>query len=89
MYLRGQLGNLGEPIVSLRVRRKTEGNTGDTQRSQTVSTEIRGKQTRYLGTSESEGTRVGRLAVVAEHSTEGWAMDAWSGRWGTEAQGTH
>ena len=25
------------------------------------------------------------MAVVAEHSTDGWAMDTWPGKWGTEA----
>jgi len=41
----------------------------------------------YRGTSESEGTREGLLAVVAEHSTDELVTS--SGRWGTETQGTH
>ena len=43
---------------------------------------------RYRGTSESKGTRKGLLAVVADHSTDELAKSS-SGRWGTDAQGTH
>ncbi len=38
--------------------------------------------------SESEGAREGRLAVLADHSTDGSAMTE-LGRWGTDVQGTH
>ena len=83
MYLRGQLGNLGEPTVSLRDEetwvmverrdRHTDRKGGDGF----LHLRLRGPHSNKQGIggrATSEGIREGLLAVVAEHSTNGMGV---------------
>ena len=75
MCLKGQLGNLGEPIVSctsVRGKRSKRENPRRWEKGDQPPNERQNwKKTGVGGRAKSEGPREGRWVVVAEHSTDG------------------